>query len=35
MWLQSRLFEGFTERLPPPGTPVTPILKPKLDAARR
>jgi hypothetical protein len=29
--LESRLFEGFVERLPPPGTPVTLILKPKLD----
>ena len=28
--LGSRLFEGFAERLPPPGTPVTLILKPKL-----
>jgi hypothetical protein len=29
--IESRLFEGFTERLPPPGTPVTLILKPKLE----
>jgi hypothetical protein len=29
--LESRLFEGFVERLPPPGTPVTLILKPKLE----
>jgi len=33
--LGSRLFEGFTERLPPPGTPVTLILKPKLDRAEK
>jgi hypothetical protein len=31
--LESRLFEGFTERIPPAGTPVTLILKPKLDPA--
>jgi hypothetical protein len=29
--IESRLFEGFTERLPAPGTPVTLILKPKLE----
>jgi hypothetical protein len=29
--IESRLFEGFIERLPPPGTPVTLILKPKLE----
>jgi len=29
--LESRLFEGCAEKLPPPGTPVTLILKPKLD----
>ena len=29
--IESRLFEGFTERLPAPGTPVTLILKPKLN----
>jgi hypothetical protein len=29
--IESRLFEGYTERLPPPGTPVTMILKPKLE----
>ena len=28
--LESRMFEGFVERIPPPGTPVTLILKPKL-----
>jgi hypothetical protein len=28
--LESRLFEGFTDRLPPTDTPVTVILKPKL-----
>lgn len=27
--IESRLFEGFVERLPPPGTPVTLVLKPK------
>jgi hypothetical protein len=31
--IESRLFEGFVERLPPPGTPVTMILKPKLQSA--
>lgn len=29
--LESRLYEGFVERLPAPGTPVTLILTPKLD----
>jgi hypothetical protein len=29
--LESRMFEGFEERIPPPGTPVTLILKPKLE----
>jgi len=29
--IESRLFEGFTEHLPPPGTPVTLILTPKLE----
>jgi hypothetical protein len=33
--LESRMFEGFAERLPPPGTPVTLILKPKLDRAEK
>jgi hypothetical protein len=33
--LGSRLFEGFAERLPPPGTPVTLILKPKLDRTEK
>lgn len=32
--LESRSFEGFVERLPPPGTPVTLILKPKVDPGR-
>ncbi len=30
--IESRLFEGFVERLPAQGTPVTLILKPKLEA---
>lgn len=33
--LGSRLFEAFTERLPPPGTPVTLILKPKLNRTEK
>ncbi len=32
--IESRLFEGFTERLPAPGTPVTLILKPKLEKTK-
>ena len=32
--IESRLFEGFVERLPPPGTPVTLILKPKLENSK-
>jgi hypothetical protein len=32
--LESRMFEGFVERLPAPDTPVTLILKPKLDQSR-
>jgi hypothetical protein len=32
--IESRLFEGFTERLPAPSTPVTLILKPKLDTSK-
>jgi len=32
--IESRLFEGFTERLPAPGTPVTLILKPKLEISK-
>jgi hypothetical protein len=32
--IESRLFEGFTERLPAPGTPVTLILKPKLELSK-
>jgi copper chaperone CopZ len=32
--LESRMFEG-SDRLPPPGTPVTLILKPKLDQGRK
>lgn len=30
--LESRLFEAFTEHLPPPGTPTTVVLKPLLSA---
>jgi hypothetical protein len=30
--LESRLFEAFSERLPPTGTPVTLLLKPNLTA---
>jgi hypothetical protein len=33
--LESRLFEGFVEHLPPEGTPVTMILTPKLDKAKK
>jgi hypothetical protein len=29
--LESRSYEGFVENMPPPGTPVTVVLKPKLD----
>jgi len=32
--LESRSFEGFVERLPPPGTPVTLVLRPQLAATR-
>jgi hypothetical protein len=33
--LESRLFEGNTDRLPPEGTPVTLILKPKLGTGKQ
>jgi hypothetical protein len=33
--LESRLFEAFLERLPPTGTPVTILLKPKLEIKRQ
>ncbi|MGO8745384.1 MAG: YdjY domain-containing protein [Thermoguttaceae bacterium] len=32
--IESRLFEGFVERLPPPGTPVTILLIPRLKASK-